>query len=728
MNFFVLAPLTAAIINSFLGIFVFSRSPSSHANRIYLLFSAALVTWNLGVLLMFFTSDPDQALKVSRGLHFGVIFLPFFLLHIVFLILGIEIKRTYYAIYSLPLALSATNFTDLFIKDVKKADYSYYGVAGSGFSIFSFLLLLVLVAFLAAVLRKAKSASGNERQKIRSLLVAYFILLFSGIHDTLPVFEIYRYPFFGTTVYPLGMIGSIIFAGLLAYGVLQHQILNIYTNLGRIAATCARIFLLFMVFFLSLLTVSLILPEYFSYTALFSSIIIFLVTIVLGSILFPKLIGISEERLEKRMFGDRFEYKDKIRAFNHQLLYFENEAVMHEELNEILRQVFSFGCYYLFVLDEVSDAFQLQRSHPPVNNENLFALPTTSPFARSLDKNRKYFFNSRPVENFIHLDDLNEYEKGLIGSLDVKICFKLRSGSELLGFLMIGDKSNKSPITNLDLTLLLELTHNLGLFINQARLKKQIARSQEVELLGNLSRGLAHDLNNLITPIFTYCQLTEDAPETSEDLRSFAAVAKRNLHAMQSYVRESLFFSTNHEPKLRPVNVAVLLRQLHGLHEAALTAKGVDLKIVCPESLEMNLDDVLIQRLLSNLIHNALDASPENSVIEIIVTNLTRSFQRRKWVRITIQDHGIGIPEDQLEKIFTPYFTTKGTGDNRRGAGLGLPICRRIVDLHQGSISVSSKVSAGTRIDLDLPSALTPAPTSPIQSEVSAVNTDAAQQ
>src|SRR5690554_5825035 len=104
MNFFVLAPLTAAIINSFLGIFVFTRSPSSHPNRVYLLFSAALVVWNVGVLLMFFAETPERALMISRSLHFGVIFLPFFLIHVVFLIVKIEVKISYYLAYIIPAA------------------------------------------------------------------------------------------------------------------------------------------------------------------------------------------------------------------------------------------------------------------------------------------------------------------------------------------------------------------------------------------------------------------------------------------------------------------------------------------------------------------------------------------------------------------------------------------------------------------------------------------------
>src|SRR5690606_11251252 len=114
-------------------------------------------------------------------------------------------------------------------------------------------------------------------------------------------------------------------------------------------------------------------------------------------------------------------------------------------------------------------------------------------------------------------------------------------------------------------------------------------RSQEVELLGNVSRGLAHDLNNLITPVFTYCQLTEGTTEGNESLKEFATLAKRNLLTAQAYIRESLFFSTNQEPKLREVGVMEILRNLMELHQSVLAARKVQFVISCPDDLVMTL-------------------------------------------------------------------------------------------------------------------------------------------
>lgn len=703
MNFFVLAPLVAAIINTFLGVFVFTQSPRSHANRVYLPFSLGLAFWNIGVLLMFFAESPEVALTISRALHLPVIFLLFFLIHIVLLIFDIKIRKVYYLGYTIPIALGAFTFTDFIIQDVKYSGYSYYGVAGPGFHIFTALLGIAAISFLPIAFKKFKAAGGFERQKIKSLLFAYFILLFSGLHDTLPVFEVYQYPILGTTVYPLGTIGSIIFAVLLAYSVLQHQILNIYTNLGRITATSARLFFLFLLFFLALLTLTIIFPDRFTYFSIFSSIILFIVTTTIGSILFPKLIGIGEEYIEKRLLGDRFEYQDKIKGFTQQILYYSSERLLYSDLHETLVGFFQFQSYCLFTLDKNSEAFSLVRSHPDIPTKESYTISTRSRIAEYFKASDSNAINSYETKLYLDLNDFQEDQTKHLSGLTTNQCFPLRSGGELLGFLMLGKKIRDRPVTNLDFQLILELSANLALFINYTHLKKQVAQSQELELLGNLSRGLAHDLNNLITPISTYCQITEDIAEKNESLKSFAAVAQRNLSTMQSYIREALFFSTNQEPQTREIPVSTILNNLKSLYETTLAARGIELSVSCPDDIVMTVDDVLLQRLLSNLIHNAADASPENSVIELSVKDLKRTLQRKRWIRFIVRDYGSGISEREIEKVFTPYYTTKDIGDNKRGSGLGLSICRRIVQLHNGDINITSTIDHGTQVTIDLP-------------------------
>ncbi len=134
----------------------------------------------------------------------------------------------------------------------------------------------------------------------------------------------------------------------------------------------------------------------------------------------------------------------------------------------------------------------------------------------------------------------------------------------------------------------------------------------------------------------------------------------------------------------------------------------------------MEMDAVLIKRLICNLLSNAIDASPSG------VGSRGRNWPpcpgpnaSRDWHRLRIIDHGEGISAENLQRVFTPYFTTKNTGDGKRGFGLGLAIARKIVHLHGGNLSITSKENKGTTVQVDLPDRLSqghvaaPSPSNP---------------
>jgi signal transduction histidine kinase len=89
--------------------------------------------------------------------------------------------------------------------------------------------------------------------------------------------------------------------------------------------------------------------------------------------------------------------------------------------------------------------------------------------------------------------------------------------------------------------------------------------------------------------------------------------------------------------------------------------------------------------------------------VTVSLDHLARSEETRNWLRIRVIDEGQGIASSDLERVFTPYFTTKNTGDSHRGFGLGLAICRKIAALHGGELSIDSELHHGTTVIFDLP-------------------------
>ena len=143
---------------------------------------------------------------------------------------------------------------------------------------------------------------------------------------------------------------------------------------------------------------------------------------------------------------------------------------------------------------------------------------------------------------------------------NAEFCFPFVSQEGVFGALLLGGKSNGEPYTATDVGLLISLVKSLGLVINQARLKDQVEKAHEVELLGRMSRGMAHDLNNLLTPVWTMLQLSHEGV-TPQEAGDLVGVALRNINVMRSYIHESLFFSENLHPDFKMGRLDALVAQ-----------------------------------------------------------------------------------------------------------------------------------------------------------------------
>jgi signal transduction histidine kinase len=237
-------------------------------------------------------------------------------------------------------------------------------------------------------------------------------------------------------------------------------------------------------------------------------------------------------------------------------------------------------------------------------------------------------------------------------------------------------------------------------------LRQQLQVVHEQDLLGRMSRGLAHDLNNLLTPAQTLMQLLREAHLNQDTIDELLPMCLQNLETIRTYVNEALFFSRSAKLLGKPGFLDQTVGDAISLVRPNAEGKGVKIVASGLSGAPMEMDAVLIKRLISNLLSNAIDASPPGALIEVELAALSKTELNRDWYRLKVIDHGEGINAENLQRVFTPYFTTKNTGDGKRGFGLGLAIARNIVHLHGGNLSITSKEKKGTTVQVDLPSKL----------------------
>jgi signal transduction histidine kinase len=485
--------------------------------------------------------------------------------------------------------------------------------------------------------------------------------------------------------------------------VLHHQLLDIYYAFSRATSLALRVGFVVGISLLLLLVVSAALPGTFDASEMRMALAAFGVSTLIATFLFPKLLGGSIERIERALAGDRFELPDKVRSFIEQMKWQHELSVVLDELAKFLAGTFRLRGFSVALLGETRRDFAVVRSLPPRAPLPLPNLHNDGSIFTDAAESGGRFIVLQDIPSAGQLDPQARIRSEIQG-LEGRVVFPFRADEQPLGFLLVGDKQNGSRITLEEARMLGEIAENISLVVNQISLKNQIVRAQELDLIGRMSQGMAHDLNNLTTPISTLLQLLEEGASVEMLRQDLVPVAKRNMQKMRSYIRESLFFTENLRLDVSPLRLDLLVGNVVADAKIAKRkAKNMRYETDLCGEVYASLDAVLIQRLLSNLISNAIDASAEGTTIRVVLSrpNLERG---REWVRIQIIDQGSGIPPEVQSRIFEPYFSTKKTGDDERGFGLGLAICRKIAALHGGSLTLVSEVGKGTTFALDLPS------------------------
>jgi signal transduction histidine kinase len=265
----------------------------------------------------------------------------------------------------------------------------------------------------------------------------------------------------------------------------------------------------------------------------------------------------------------------------------------------------------------------------------------------------------------------------------------------------LGTKTSGWPFTYPEIQRIQNVAELMDSVVARSRLAMQAAQNAKIEHLAMMSRGLAHDLKNLITPISTFLLHSNDRqfPVDSDEAQVHAA-ARRSVDIMTEYVREALFFSERLAPKREAFDVGHVLREVRAVTEARAASREIRLVTESEFSAPVVSDAVLLQRTLVNLVANAIDASPRGGTVRLAACCSTAG-----GLLLQVSDHGCGISADHLGHIFDPYFTTKDHGDDVRGFGLGLTICQKIVHVLEGTISVESVVNRGTTVNVELPPA-----------------------
>jgi signal transduction histidine kinase len=279
------------------------------------------------------------------------------------------------------------------------------------------------------------------------------------------------------------------------------------------------------------------------------------------------------------------------------------------------------------------------------------------------------------------------------------ICAPLVRSDRVLGIIYIDALSRKITYQKDNLTLLNIVAAHAAISVENAILIDEKLKAERLAAMGIAIAGISHYVKNIITGLIGSERLIDMGFQTNDMdlLKNSWAIQKRSTAKISNLVQDMLSYSKEREPFWETGNLNIILREIFENQEERAKEAGVDLALELDENLpESEFDQKAIYDAVLNIVTNAIEACSELENPRVVLKSLQPN---EKQLSIWVIDNGPGIPKDIQEKIFEPFFSTKGS----KGTGLGLAVTCKTIEEHGGNLQMESSPQTGTTFKITLP-------------------------
>lgn len=683
-------------VNLILCLYIFFRPiPQTRIKFSFSILLGALALWNISVLMIYLFKDYEWKLFWVRMSFLATSVAPFaFLLFSLFFPRDrFELSNRKIFLISIPsIFLILASFSNWMVQsvewDVLKANY------GPLHPFFGFFVVINLLGGLFFLLRSYINSIGLERLQIKYCLWGMFISSFLATTLNLIL------PSLGTSkLSHLGPSSTIIMVIFITYAILKHRLMDINIVFKKGTTFVLLLLLLFVPSFILILLGQKI---FYGKVEYLFTLMIFSI-LILVAFLFHRIKPSTEKAVEQFLFKDRYNYRDTLGKFSKAMVNILDLQSLSRRIIETMTQTLGVDKASLFLLNDERGGFEMFES----KNINSFSssplLSKEAPLSAYLQKMKEIIVKEELAKG-IKIPDLKRVAEQM-DQLQAEVSIPLISKGKLIGFINLSHKFNRDMYYQEDIDLLTTLANQTTIAIENARLyedlkksKSYVRRADRLASLGTLTAGLAHEIRNPLVAIKTLTQLLPERLEDEEFRNHFLSIASGEVERISHLINELLDFARPSNPKLEFEDINSILDGMILLVSTESKKKHIQIqKQYLPDLPPVKVDREQIKQVFLNILLNAIDATPENGTITV----KTRSFTKpggELFLQVEFKDTGCGIPQEHLEEIFNPFFTTKTSG-----SGLGLSISNQIVQDHKGYISVESQVNRGTSFFVNLP-------------------------
>ena len=697
MSLFVLAGLScgiACVILSVLTLF-FGKTK---LHRLLLFFNIAVAFWGFGLFLAGTANNESNAIFGWQIAHLGGFFIGTFFYHMTCVFCGIDRRKLVNLAYSQAIVFNLLSFGTKNLFNKTRFVFDIYYNEATPLLVVGILFYLSFVILSYYELSKyLHTAQGYKRTQTLYLIFGFLIGFIGGTSTFLPEFRI-------DILYPFGNFGITVYCLIVTYAILRYRLLNISLVFKKTVVYSLSAGLLTGLFVVLVFTAT----NLFSAFAHVSSFAISIFSAILIAILFNPLRNKIQDLIDKIFYKKSYDYYAIIQQVNSTLAsMFELKKIFHFSCNVIYEAMGLKSVYLLAagprgaydVVYEVSlKKDKSKRKDEAVKEEKI----KISEYAEVI----KFFKLS---DDILINDELPGYEKllGMETIEQIKKELEVLHGEALVPvfidnkvslLLILGGKISGDMFTNEDINLLKTISQQTAIAVKTARLYSEKVRAERLASIGMMSASFAHEIKNPLTAIKTFAQLIPEKYTDVDFRENFSKIVINSVHRIDRLITDLLDYSSDRIfTGVSSLNITdVVDRTLNEVKTTLeLEKKNISFeKNYKKVKIDISGDEGKLRQALVNIITNGCQAIP-NDQPGIVKVGI---YPNKENVSISVTDNGEGVSSENMPRMFEPFFSTKTIG-----VGLGLAITKKIIENHNGRISVESKLKEGTTFTLILP-------------------------
>jgi signal transduction histidine kinase len=707
INPFVISSIINGLIGLLFGVFIYLSNRESRLHQIWLLFSLCYAVWGFSLGMMAGSHDKDYSLFWGRALFAGAIFIPITYTHSLFVFLDKEkqYKRFLWIFYLLSLFFFFSNFTEYFVLETRPIlSFAYWTKAGILMYPFALMFFGLVVFGMIQLIKVYQDASGTHRSQIQYFLLAMTIGFSGGATNFLLTFDIPIYPY-GNYIVSSHII-------IMSYAIVKYRLMDIDTVYRKGTVYSAGLLFILLPAFLAILLTE----RLFIGSVNLNLSIVFLFILAVSAIAFYKLKIKTERTLENTLFYKKYNPYKVLSNFTKEMV---SVITLDELLNKIINtfvETLKIKKASVFLFDEEKKNYEMKASYGLDEEKNKIKI-------KQEDALISYFITKEDVaiweeiERYPSTQQTQEMVK-ILKDMKSEIAIPFMEKNKIVGFCNLSAKGDRSMYSHEDIELFLSLGRQAAIAIKNAMLiekikesKQVIRRMERLKTIGDMAAGLAHEIRNPLVPIKTCLQLLPERYGKDEEFTEKIPIrALQEVERIEALLKEIMDYSRPRAPVLKDEDINDIVEKTVIFVEYEAKKKGIKIERKYENQLPMaKVDNEQIKQVILNLIFNAIDAVNGDGKIEITtrktkhILSPTGRIGEKEYIQIEVTDNGMGIPEENIERIFNPFYTTKHESKEREGTGLGLSIVQEIVTEHNGFIQVKSELGKGTTFLVNLP-------------------------